>query len=319
MPSDIEYLHHVGMVVEDIGVAVERYQSFGFAIEPPSFPALPADDGALEPLGAAQTTARFARNFIEIVAVVPPGAALPPSATLVPIQAPPDRRDQVRQVVEQTMAGFTAMLADHEGLHRLVFSAADVDLVAARLDAAGVRHSGVTITQRPVDDGGTLRVETIRHLEITAVGVEATAEETLLAVAERESLHGRTASVHPNGATGVIEAVLCVAPEHLAGVVARYETYLDRAAVGAGDACRFDLDGAAFTVLTAAEHAARLPGETPAALPALVAYAVAVPDQHAIATFLADRGVPVAQTAAGEPFIPARAGLGTAIIFRAAG
>jgi catechol 2,3-dioxygenase-like lactoylglutathione lyase family enzyme len=317
--SDIGYLHHVGLVVDDMVEAVEVYRRFGFELEPATYPALPSDDGTLVPLGAAQTSSRFERNFIEIVSVIKPGTPLAPSAKLVPIQAPPDRRAQVRAVVQQTMDRFAAMLARHQGLHRLVFWTPDADAVAARLTAAGVDHTGVTTTQRPVEDGDGVRIETIRHLEVHPAEPAGTGENeaALLAVAEMESLH-RTTTHHPNGALDVTEAILTVSAAAMNGVVSRYETYLGRAASGSGSIRTFELDRSRFTVVADDVLDSILPGEIPAVVPSLAAFAVQVQDASETEQFLRRNDVPLARTASGDLFIPSRSALGAAVIFRAA-
>ncbi|XXT15097.1 VOC family protein [Sorangium sp. So ce429] len=63
---------------------------------------------------------------------------------------------------------------------------------------------------------------------------------------------------------------------------------------------------------------ALLPGERAPALPAFVAYAVAVRDLGAARRLLEENGFPLRRSAAGDLFIPAAAALGAAVVFRQA-
>ncbi|MEV5891369.1 VOC family protein [Nonomuraea fuscirosea] len=80
-----------------------------------------------------------------------------------------------------------------------------------------------------------------------------------------------------------------------------------------------DDEAAGVTVVAASVLGEMVPGERPAALPAFVAYAVTVRDVAAAERLLLDNGVPTVRTADGEVFVPARAALGVAIIFRQEG
>ena len=61
-----------------------------------------------------------------------------------------------------------------------------------------------------------------------------------------------------------------------------------------------------------------LPGETAPALPAFVAYAVAVRDLVSTRRWLENNGMGVHAEPAGGIFVPAKAALGAAVIFRQA-
>ncbi|MGV9534515.1 hypothetical protein ACWDR9_12835 [Streptosporangium sandarakinum] len=117
---------------------------------------------------------------------------------------------------------------------------------------------------------------------------------------------------HPNGATRLVECVLCVADTALPESARRYESYFGRARHGR--VTRFGR--ANVTVVAASALAGLLPGERPAALPAFVAYAVAVRDLSATEELLRDNDVPVIRTGPEEMFVPAGAALGVAIVFR---
>ncbi|MGA5421042.1 hypothetical protein [Streptomyces lavendulocolor] len=63
---------------------------------------------------------------------------------------------------------------------------------------------------------------------------------------------------------------------------------------------------------------ALLPDECPAALPAFVAYTVAVRDLAVVRDLLKAEGIPLRESPSGDLFVPAEAALGAAIVFRRA-
>lgn len=111
---------------------------------------------------------------------------------------------------------------------------------------------------------------------------------------------------HPDGAQGLVEAVLCVPDGQLSLVSERYERYLGRPLSPEGP----------VTFVTKADLLDLLPGEDPPASPALVACTVAVPDIARVRALLAENGLPVRRTSREELFVPAEAPLGAALIFR---
>ena len=81
MPNEIGYIHHVGHVVRDIANARELYRRLGFLCPAPAYPTLSRDAGEpARPFGAANMHATFARNFVEIMAVVTEESHLPDDA-----------------------------------------------------------------------------------------------------------------------------------------------------------------------------------------------------------------------------------------------
>ncbi|MET8880723.1 VOC family protein [Streptomyces rubiginosohelvolus] len=183
--------------------------------------------------------------------------------------------------------GLTACLDRFQGLHILMLSSPAIDEAAVRLTAAGVRHGGVNTVRRAAPSGAGSPVETIRYLEIegqephtgTAPGPGTVPEGRVGIVADLDpGIQSARHLDHPNGATGLAEATLCVADEDLAATHHRYATYLDRSPRQEGRALVFDLDGAALRLIPSSALPTTLPGEEPPALPALVAYTVTVRD-----------------------------------------
>ncbi|MFF3527965.1 VOC family protein [Streptomyces rubiginosohelvolus] len=327
MPHDTTRLHHVGHIVENLAEASSLYERLGFVVPPPSCPAMPRSEGAApEPFGAVNTHADFPDSFLELATCVKEGDAgrLPADTRLVPLEAPAEVLQQLVERIGETSANLAACLDRFQGLHILMFSSPAIDEAAVRLTAAGVRHGGVNTVRRAAPSGADSPVETIRYLEIdghepnTAPGTGTVPEGRVGIVADLDpGIQSARHLDHPNGATGLAEATLCVADEDLAATHHRYATYLDRSPRQEGQALVFDLDGAALRLIPSSALPTTLPGEEPPALPALVAYTVTVRDLPLARDLLHRNGVPVRETPTGELFVPAEAALGTAIVFRA--
>ncbi|MFD5690690.1 VOC family protein [Streptomyces rubiginosohelvolus] len=327
MPHDTTRLHHVGHIVENLAEASSLYERLGFVVPPPSCPAMPRSEGAApEPFGAVNTHADFPDSFLELATCVKEGDAgrLPADTRLVPLEAPAEVLKQLVERIGETSANLAACLDRFQGLHILMFSSPAIGEAAVRLTAAGVRHGGVNTVRRAAPSGADSPVETIRYLEIdgqesnTGTGAGTVPEGRVGIVADLDpGIQSARHLDHPNGATGLAEATLCVADEDLAATHHRYATYLDRSPRQEGQSLIFDLDGAALRLIPASALPMALPGEGPPALPALVAYTVTVRDLPLARDLLHRNGVPVRETPTGELFVPAEAALGTAIVFRA--
>ncbi|WP_116200229.1 VOC family protein [Amycolatopsis circi] len=316
MAPDLTRLHHVGHVVRDLPAALDLYRRLGFFTPTPSYPAMAREGGAPEPFGAANTHADFPHDFLELATVVPSGGRVPADARLVPLQAPPDVLPTLVERINTTSANLTECLERFEGLHILMFSSSDIDATAARLTGAGVRHDGVNTVRRPAGD----EVETVRYLEIGGARPGVEAEGRIGVVADLDPrIQAARVGNHPNGATGLVDATLCAADAELDAVQARYVRYLGRTPRTEGPARIFDLDGATLTLVPASGLDALLPGERAPALPALVAFTVAVRDVAVTRDLLHSKKIPLRQASPGDFFVSASTALGTAIVFRQAG
>ncbi|HEV2676999.1 MAG TPA: VOC family protein [Aliidongia sp.] len=306
--TDIGRLHHVGLVVADLATARTVYSTLGFILPPPAYPTLAKDGNPPRPFGAAHTHAYFAKNFIELVARVTEDNPIPDDAKLIPLQIPPEHLARVTAAITQTIDALTARLARFQGLHRLVFQTSGIDATDGRLSSAGVTHGGVNSAARQVDTPEGPRTRTVRVIEIGNV------PEGMLAVAEADP--AQQGADHPNGAVELMDCVLSVPAAALGDFEARYAAYVGRPARDDGPARVFDLDRGRLTLVPDDHLAILLPGERSPALPAFVAYAVAVRDIDATRDLLRRNGVPTKVSAAGDPFVPAAAALGAAVIFR---
>ncbi|MFI6415634.1 VOC family protein [Streptomyces sp. NPDC050585] len=331
MGSDITRLHHVGHVVDDLVEATGLYERLGFTLPPPHCPAMAAhEDAAPRPFGVANTHADFPRSFVELVTRVGDDGAgrLPDDARLVPLRAPAGQLPRLVERIRATSDRVAGYLDRFEGLHILMFSSPAIDAAADRLARAGVRHGGVNTVGRAAPPGAAAPVETVRYVEFDGDGpgdepgadrAGRAGEGRLGVVADLDpDIQGARDLAHPNGALELVEAVLCVADGELATAVRRYETYTGRTAARRGPARTLHLDGAAVTVVPASGLAEVLPGERPAALPALVGYTVAVRDLSRTRALLQRNGFPLRATPRGDVLVPAAAALGAAIAFRQA-
>ncbi|MEV0195063.1 VOC family protein [Nonomuraea sp. NPDC050691] len=317
MGDDVNGLHHVGHIVRDMNEAMDRYRRLGFTVPAPACPVLPrVAGGPAEPFGVVNTHVYFPGNFIELVAVIDDTGRMPGEARPIPLRVPDDKLPGLTAAIRATVANITSFLQRFQGLHIVIADTPDIDGVAARLTAAGVGHGGVHAVQRPVETSTGIRMDPARYLEISTPGLPAgRAPEGRIGFAQNtpaEAPQDQQHTGHPNGATGLVECVLCVADPALPELERRYGAYFGRAR--GGRVTRFDR--ANVTVVAASALAGLLPGEHPAALPAFVGYTVSVRDIAATERLLRGNDVPVARTGRGELFVPADAALGAAIIFR---
>lgn len=310
MHNEIGYIHHVGHVVRDIEKARELYQKLGFLCPAPAYPILSRNSGEpAKPFGAANMHATFARNFVEIMAVVTEESHLPDDARPIPLQIPPAALPRVIEGIERTIAKIAASLARFEGLHILVFQTEDADESARRFDQTGVGHSGVNRVQQPgqLVPMGAIEIDK----EDVPEGRLAVAESPVSAASEAQpSLQ------HPNGAVDLVESILCVPDAEIEAYVERYQRYLGSKARRDGAAQIFDLQKSCVKLIPESHLTMMLPGETAPALPAFVAYAVAMRDLDSTRRLLESNGVVVNAESSGGIFVPAKVALGAAVIFR---
>ncbi|TDC07236.1 VOC family protein [Nonomuraea longispora] len=317
MGDDINGLHHVGHLVHDMGLAMERYRQLGFTVPAPAYPVLPSvAGGPAEPFGVANTHVYFPGNFVELVAVMDDPGRMPAEARPIPLQVPDDKLPGLRAAIRATAANITSFLQRFQGVHIMIADTPDIDGVAARLKADGVGHGGVHDIQRPVETSAGVRMEPARYLEISDPDLSSgRVPEGRIGFAENAPIaasQDERHPDHPNGATGLVECVLCVDDAALPEWERRYDTYFGPAQ--GGDLTRFDRANVSVVAASALDDL--LPGERPAALPAFVAYAVSVRDLAAAERLLLDNDVPITRTGPQEMFVPGDAALGVAIIFR---
>ncbi|SDK87672.1 Glyoxalase-like domain-containing protein [Glycomyces sambucus] len=325
MTADITGIHHIGLVVRDMEVALETFRHLGFRLHAPAYPALPPKPGeAPEPVGAGNSHADFPRSFIEVLAFAPKDPArLPESATLVPLSVPDERLAATRAVLKQTLGGLARRLGNGEGAHILVFTTRDAAETAERMASVGVRTSGALGAQRPITTADGVRLAGVRFLEVhdaasAAFGMVAEGRVGAAEDAPAALLDAQTGLDHPNGAVGVAEVLMCVDDDRRRSTIERYSRYLDRTPESEGSASVFDLGASRLVLTTARDAAERLPGSAPRHVPGLAAYGIAVRDLETTVDHLRSRGVHLRRTADGRPFVPAAAAHGAAVVFQQA-
>lgn len=318
--SDIDTIHHVGLIVRDMQAALATYRRLGFHLAPPAYPMLPREDGPPIPFGAANTHADLERNFVELATCVDADSPVPADAQRVPLKFPPEVRPRVTAAITHAIETMRLRLSRYEGLHRIVFHARDVQAVAERWSSLGIGHSGVNVTQREVPSPTEPRMEVIRTIELSGddPGAAQQTPEAMVAVAQNLPTPGERSGQHPNGAIGVVDCLLCAAADQLDDIQARYETILGRPARCEALTRVFPLGSGRLSLVAAPHLDSVLPGEQPPALPSLVAFAVAVRDLAATQTWLHAQDFPVVACPAGGVFVPGSAAPGVAIVFRQA-
>jgi catechol 2,3-dioxygenase-like lactoylglutathione lyase family enzyme len=315
MSQDIDGLHHIGHLVRDLPAAVDTYRRLGFTVPPPTYPAVPAGPGRPpRTLGAANAHVRLGRSFIELVSIPDEQQPIPAGALVVPVNAPEAKLSALVAAVRDTVASLAARLDRFEGMHILMFDAPDLDRAAARLDLARVGHGGVHTAQRPVETPGGIRTEPVRYLEIAGDPPEGR-----IGVAENAPAVTFQPPVHANGATALIDCLLCVPDDALPDVQRRYEHYLGRPAEPSGPALRFTLATATVTIAAASALPELLPGEPPPpAPPAFAGCTVTVDDLARTEHHLQTAAVPHTRHRPGTLTVPAAATGGVAVTFRPA-
>jgi hypothetical protein len=118
MGTEIDKIHHVGHVVQDIEMALELYRKLGFVCTPPAYPTMAEQEGeAPTPFGAANAHIDFVDNFIEIVTIVQEGGRIPEDAHLIPLSAPPSIRSQIIASIKRAVATIAGCLTRFVGMH----------------------------------------------------------------------------------------------------------------------------------------------------------------------------------------------------------
>jgi catechol 2,3-dioxygenase-like lactoylglutathione lyase family enzyme len=303
MASDIDGVHHVGIIVEDLDQATDLYRQLGFQMTPPSHHSVAPKEGEPpRPLGTANVIATFPRSYVEVLAQVDKSMENP--------------------ILDPWFARFA-------GLHILAFNSPDADAVAARLDGEGVSHGGVSTLEREVDTADGPRMMRVRNIffggedpskPVVAWSASQLPEGGVQTVQNltAEYLLQERYMEHPNGAVDLVEYVLCVADGELDDFERRYRKYLGRTASDDGPTRVFEVDGFRLRLVRESDLEQVLPGERAPDLPAFVAYGVAVRDLAAARRLLEDNGFRVVETGSGF-FVPAAAALGGAVIFMQAG
>lgn len=318
MNTEIKHIHHVGHVASDMNAALELYRKLGFEYLTPSYPLIAEKEGEEpKPLGVANTHITFLRNFVEIATVVKKGTVIPEDAKMVPIQVLPAALPLVLQNIKRTVDTVSNCLQRFEGTHILCFCSSDVEASAARFNKNGIGHSGVNPVKRPIETTEGVKVLPLKVVEIDGEDVP----EGRLAIADipqLEILQKQTHMNHPNGATELVEVILCVAAAEAHDFTKRYQRYLGCDVSFEGAIRIFNLENARITIVPETHLDSILPGEAVPNLPGFAGYVVEVHDISATRKYIESNGFKVKETPEGDIFVSSNAALGTAIVFRQA-
>jgi hypothetical protein len=259
--ADEILLDHVGHFVRDPDAATRALARAGFAPTPVSIQVNPAPDGAPRLTGTGNTTAMFARGYIEALfrtADTPLGREL------------------------------TAAMARYPGVHLAAFAVADAAKAHRRLTDAGFRMQPLVEMQRPVDTGGPPG---------TAAFTLARVEPGQMPEGRIQILTHRTEPMvwqprwlsHPNGAVA-LTSIMIVA-DAVGEAAQRFARFTGREAIATPFGQRIELDRGRVDLVTVDAFAQRLPEIPIPSLPFLGAYGIRVTSLAVLDDLLQRAGV----------------------------
>ena len=259
--ADEIFLDHVGHFARDPDAATRALARAGFAPTPVSIQVNPAPDGAPRLTGTGNTTAMFARGYIEALfrtADTPLGREL------------------------------TAAMARYPGVHLAAFAVADAAKAHRRLTDAGFRMQPLVEMQRPVDTGGPPG---------TAAFTLARVEPGQMPEGRIQILTHRTEPMvwqprwlsHPNGAVA-LTSIMIVA-DAVGEAAQRFARFTGREAIATPFGQRIELDRGRVDLVTVDAFAQRLPEIPIPSLPFLGAYGIRVTSLAVLDDLLQRAGV----------------------------
>jgi hypothetical protein len=259
--ADEIFLDHVGHFVRDPDAATRALARAGFAPTPVSIQVNPAPDGAPRLTGTGNTTAMFARGYIEALfrtADTPLGREL------------------------------TAAMARYPGVHLAAFAVADAAKAHRRLTDAGFRMQPLVEMQRPVDTGGPPG---------TAAFTLARVEPGQMPEGRIQILTHRTEPMvwqprwlsHPNGAVA-LTSIMIVA-DAVGEAAQRFARFTGREAIATPFGQRIELDRGRVDLVTVDAFAQRLPEIPIPSLPFMGAYGIRVTSLAVLDDLLQRAGV----------------------------
>jgi hypothetical protein len=297
MSSDINVLHHLGIISHDMEATVSQYERLGFVFTPLTVPRIPLQTGENpEPIGAGNRCAIFKNNYLEILGVVDP--ARWGSITLE--QRGPFDLDEP--------------LSRYEGLHVLHLGTDDLCQVRTRLQRDGLHPSEIRPFQRLVDtpDGPKMMRAKALHFP------RGSNPEALVQIAQHETaelaLQPRYMQ-HPNGARSITEVIVCV--EDPDGVARKYGNYTHQIVRSTGVSRVIEFGESRIVVISPDDLLSVLPGNAAPAVPLLAGFTVSS-DLEITRRLLEEREIDF-HMHDGRVLVNAKDGCGTAILFENTG
>lgn len=281
MNGDIDSVNHLGIAVRDMEAACVLYERLGFQLTPLSIHSGSNNPGEpVKQMATGNRCAVFPHNYIEVLGIVNPGAL---------------------------DWGWSRFIDRFEGAHIICFGCQDADVVAARLNGAGVANSGVIALQR--DIGTPDGMKTARFDCVHFDGA-STPEGLIQAARHRnpEYVHQPRYLSHANGATSLAE--LLIVTEDPDAMAKRYSVLTGRALTQVDGLPAIELP--LVTTLRFAgpmDAGSRLPGTLLSPTPSIVAATFTVSDLDAARRLITGAGFPVVD-GNGSFHVPAEHALG---------
>ena len=282
-------LDHVAHFVPDSDAASVALEHLGFTLTPFSPQSHRLDpQGPLVPAGTGNRCVMLEAGYVEFLT--------PTGATPV--------ADQLRTAMQR-----------YVGVHLIAFGTAAPDIDYARLAAQGFRPTTPVALQRPIS---TQQGEDTARFTVVRVP-PGTMPEGRIQYCEHHTPHLVWQTrwlAHPNGATGLAGALLCV--EDAVEAAQRYSRFSGIAATAIGAAWHIGTSRGALTFIEPAVLKRTL-AVVPPALPWIAGYVLDTQDIDATRDYLQRIGKRGAALAAGRLSLPLPEALGGIVIFQPAG
>lgn len=240
------FLDHVAHFVRDAEAARRALSRCGFAPTPISVQVNRDAKGGTRPSGTGNITIMFERGYAEV---------------LFKTSETPLARE------------FEAMLDEHAGLHLAAFTVADAEAAHRRLGTNGFAVRELVRMSGPVDteSGAAKAAFTIARVE---PGVMPEGRIQMLTHHTEETVWQKRWLDHPNGAIGLIDAVIAVADVEEAAQ--RFARFTGRTATRTAGGAVLHLDRGGIYLVTYDRITERLPEVALTKLPFMVGYALRV-------------------------------------------
>jgi len=286
LSADIHSVNHVGMAVRDMAKTAARFEAMGFLLTPYSTHsgAWKAGDPVAK-LAYGNRCVMFRNNYLEILASEDAAAPSP------------------------RIAGF---LARHQGGHIICLGTEDPGAVDARLQAGGVRTSGVIPLQRDIDTPDGMRTAKFERVQFAP---DASPEGYIQAARHLtpEYIYQPRHIAHPNQTVSLSEVFLVT--DDPRGFEAKYTLFCGRRPEqGAARRTFFFPLVSRLSIVAARDAPSVLPGSLLPPLPCVAGVAMQSRDLAGVRSRLRNAGIAFSEIDA-KLVVPAQEAMGIAIVF----
>jgi hypothetical protein len=241
------FLDHVGHFVRDAQAARRALQRAGFAPTPVSIQAdKDPSTGRLVPTGLGNSTAMFARGYLEVL---------------------------FKNSDTPLATEFDTALARRAGLHLAAFSVADAAAARERLAAAGLAVRDLVRMQRPVETESGAGTAAFTIARVKPMTMPEGRIQILTHHTEDTVWQPRWLS-HPNSVCDLIDVVIAVGD--LEEAAARFARFTGRSAIFTPGGALIRLDRGGIYLISHDRAAEKLPEVPVTSLPFMLGYALAV-------------------------------------------